>query len=69
MPGELLTGLDELVPQRHVSRAEAIRSAVEVYLCRVACERDAQRYAEHPFTDEELTLADAPETWSHTSQW
>jgi len=69
MPGELVAGLDELVPQRHVSRAEAIRSAVEAYLYRVACERDAQRYAEHPLTDEELTLADAPETWSHTPQW
>jgi hypothetical protein len=32
---------------------------VELYLYRLACERDARIYEEMPLTDDELALADA----------
>jgi Arc/MetJ-type ribon-helix-helix transcriptional regulator len=69
VPNELVEGLDQLVPERHATRAEAVRAAVENYLYRVACERDAQRYAEEPLTDDELALADDPDAWSVTPSW
>lgn len=69
VPSELVEALDQLIPERHASRAEAVRAAVEGYLYRVACERDAQRYAEQPLTDDELALADDPDAWSATPPW
>ncbi len=69
VPNELVEGLDQLVPERHATRAEAVRAAVENYLYRVACERDAQRYAEEPLADDELALADDPDAWSVTPSW
>ncbi len=69
VPGDLLDALDQLIPQRHASRAEAVRTAVEDYLYRVACERDAMRYAAQPLTDDELALADDPAAWSATPPW
>jgi len=69
VPNELLEALDRLVPERHTSRAEAVRAAVEEYLYRVACERDARHYAETPMTDDELVLADDPDAWSVTPAW
>ncbi len=44
----LVEELDALVPEVHPTRAEAVRAAVESYLYRLACERDAERYAELP---------------------
>lgn len=69
VPSELVEALDGLVPERHTSRADAVRAAVEAYLYRVACERDAQRYAEQPLTDDELNLVDSPAAWSATPPW
>jgi len=69
VPNELIEALDRLVPERHTTRAEAVRAAVEEYLYRVACERDAQRYAEAPLTDDELVLTDDPDAWSVTPAW
>ena len=69
MPNELVEALDRLVPERHATRAEAVRAAVEAYLYRVACERDAQRYAAKPLTNDELALADDPDAWSATPSW
>lgn len=69
VPNELVEALDRLVPERHTTRAEAVRAAVEDYLYRVACERDAQRYAAEPLTDDELVLADDPDAWSVTPAW
>ncbi|MBA2317936.1 MAG: ribbon-helix-helix protein, CopG family [Euzebyales bacterium] len=69
VPNELVEALDRLVPERHATRAEAVRAAVEDYLYRVACERDAQRYAEQPLTDNELALTDDPDAWSATPSW
>lgn len=69
VPSQLLAALDDLVPERHASRAAAVRAAVEGHLYRVACERDAQRYAEQPLTDDELAFADDPDAWSAVPPW
>ncbi|MCA1671585.1 MAG: ribbon-helix-helix domain-containing protein [Actinobacteria bacterium] len=69
MPRELVSGLDALVPEVHATRAEAVRQAVQGYLYRLACERDAQRYANSPLDDAELALADSPDAWSATPSW
>jgi len=69
MPSEIIVELDALVPRLHATRAEAVRAAVQAYLYRLACERDAQRYADTPLEDAELTLTDAPGTWSATPAW
>lgn len=65
----LVDELDALVPEVHATRAEAVRAAVESYLYRLACERDAQRYAELPLTDDELVLADDEDAWKSTPAW
>ena len=69
VPTELVSELDALVPQLHATRAEAVRAAVETYLYRLACERDAQRYADRPLDDAELALADDPDAWTVTPSW
>ncbi len=69
VPRALVRELDTLVPELHRTRAEAVRAAVEDYLYRLACERDAQRYDETPLTDQELALADDPDGWGATPSW
>lgn len=69
VPNEIVSELDALVPQVHATRAEAVRVAVETYLYRLACERDAERYADEPLDGAELALADDPEAWSATPSW
>lgn len=69
VPNALLEALDGLVPERHASRAEAVRAAVEAYLYRLACERDAGRYAEQPLSEDELGLADSADAWAGTPPW
>lgn len=69
VPQALVARLDSLVPGLHRTRAEAVRAAVEDYLYRLACERDAQRYDEAPLTDQELALADDPNGWGTTPPW
>jgi len=69
VPRALVRELDELVPGVHRTRAEALRAAVESYLYRLACERDAQRYDERPLDDEELALSDDAGAWSGTPAW
>lgn len=66
---ELVNQLDALVPGTHASRSDAIRRSVELYLYHLACERDADRYARVPLTDEELALADDAAAWSGTPRW
>lgn len=66
---ELITQLDQVVAAGHQSRSEAVRRAIELYLYRLACERDAQRYEQLPLTDAELALADDPDAWSGTPAW
>ncbi|MGH3931168.1 MAG: ribbon-helix-helix domain-containing protein [Pseudonocardiaceae bacterium] len=69
MPSEIIRELDALVPELHATRTEAVRAAIQTYLYRLACERDAQRYANTPLDDTELALADSPEAWSATPSW
>jgi len=69
VPRALVRELDDLVPGLHRTRAEAVRAAVESYLYRLACERDAERYGSLPLDDRELALADDPEGWSATPAW
>lgn len=63
LPQALLDRVDELVGSLHSSRSEVIRRALDVYLYRLDCERDARRYEESPLSDRELAFADdAPAT-------
>lgn len=69
VPAEMLEQLDELVPGTHPSRSDAVRRAIEVYLYRLACERDASRYEELPLSASELALADETDSWAGTPEW
>ena len=69
LPEEMVQQLDQLVAHGHQSRSEAVRRAIELYLYRLACERDARRYDDLPLTDAELALADDPEAWAATPSW
>ena len=69
LPDEMVKQLDQLVVQGHQSRSEAVRRAIELYLYRLACERDARRYDDLPLNDTELSLADDPEAWAATPAW
>jgi Arc/MetJ-type ribon-helix-helix transcriptional regulator len=69
LPAEQVEAIDALVGRSHGSRSDVIRRALELYLYRLACERDAQRYAELPLTESELALADDQRGWSATPAW
>jgi Arc/MetJ-type ribon-helix-helix transcriptional regulator len=69
LPDELVSHLDALVPEKHSSRSEAVRRSIELYLYRLDCERDAERYDELPLSDDELALADDPQSWRGTPAW
>ena len=59
LPDDLVGRLDALVPGVHETRSEAIRRSIELYLYRLACEQDADRYDRDPLSDAEL-VAIAP---------
>lgn len=65
----LVDDLDALVPEVHATRAEAVRAAVESYLYRLACEHDAERYAQLPLTDDELSLSGEARAWNSAPPW
>ncbi|MGH8910815.1 MAG: ribbon-helix-helix domain-containing protein [Egibacteraceae bacterium] len=69
VPKSMLDAVDQLIPELHATRADAIRAAVELYLYRLACERDAERYRAQPLSNEELALADDPAGWALTPAW
>lgn len=69
LPDELVSRLDALVPQVHGTRSDAVRRSIELYLYRLACEQDADRYDQLPLSEEELALADDPDPWSGTASW
>jgi Arc/MetJ-type ribon-helix-helix transcriptional regulator len=69
LPVEQVKAIDELVGRGHESRSNVIRRAVELYLYRLACERDAQQYAQSPLSDAELALSDDGRAWSTTPTW
>jgi Arc/MetJ-type ribon-helix-helix transcriptional regulator len=66
LPDEVIRQLDALVPAAHQSRSEVVRRAIELYLYRLACERDARVYERLPLTDAELSLVDDPNAWRDT---
>jgi Arc/MetJ-type ribon-helix-helix transcriptional regulator len=69
LPQDLLQRLDTLVPGTHATRSGAVRRAIELYLYRLACERDARLYELMPLTDAEIALADDPKAWSTAPPW
>ena len=69
LPDELVGRLDALVPAVHGTRSDAVRRSIELYLYRLACEQDADRYEQDPLSDDELALADDPQSWSGTPAW
>lgn len=69
LSAEQLKALDELIPKVHGSRSQLVRRALDLYLYRLECERDARIYEAMPLTDEELALADDPERWSAIPKW
>jgi len=69
LPEEIVSRLDALVPAVHESRSDAVRRSIELYLYRLACEEDAERYEREPLSDGELTLADDPDAWTGTPSW
>lgn len=69
LPEDVICRLDALIPEKHATRSEAIRRAIELYLYRLAWEHDAQQYERQPLTDSELALAEDPESWSDTPPW
>jgi len=69
LPKELISQLDALVPGTHPSRSDAVRRSIELYLYRLACEQDAERYEREPLADEELALGDDAGAWSDAPPW
>ena len=69
LPEEIVSRLDALVPAVHESRSDAVRRSIELYLYRLACEEDAERYEREPLSDDELALADDPDAWTGTPSW
>jgi Arc/MetJ-type ribon-helix-helix transcriptional regulator len=58
LPKVQLDRVDELVGSLHASRSEVIRRALDIYMYRLQCERDARRYEDSPLSDRELAFAD-----------
>ena len=69
LPDELVSQLDALVPGTHQTRSDAVRRSIELYLYRLACEQDAERYERDPLSDDELALTDDAHAWSGTPPW
>ncbi len=69
IPDSQLAAIDAMVPGRHQSRSEVIRRAVELYLYRLACERDADIYDAVPLDQKELALGEDAAAWEATPLW
>jgi Arc/MetJ-type ribon-helix-helix transcriptional regulator len=69
LPDRLVHEIDDAAERMHATRSDLIRRAVEQYVYRLACERDAVVYERQPLTDSELALADDPDGWSTTAAW
>lgn len=69
LPERLVDEIDQAAARSQSTRSDVIRDALEQYLYRLACERDAAMYAQQPLTDSELSLADDPDGWSPTPAW
>ena len=66
---EQLQAIDRLVPSIHETRSDLVRRAIELYLYRVACERDAKVYEDLPLSDAELSIGDDPQNWVAAPSW
>ena len=69
LPESLITAVDQAANRLQATRSDLIRRALELYLYRLECQRDAAVYEQLPLTDAELALADDAEGWSTTPQW
>lgn len=69
LPDAMVDQLDQLVSQTGRTRSESVRRAIELYLYRAACERDAKRYDELPLSESELAFGDDVDSWSATPAW
>ena len=69
LPADQVERVERVAKGMHSSRSEVIRRALELYLYRLDCERDARVYALQPLTASELALADDPEGWKDTPAW
>jgi predicted transcriptional regulator len=56
---EQVRQIDELVPAMHATRSALVRQALDAYLYRLACARDADIYARVPLAEDELAFGDA----------
>jgi predicted transcriptional regulator len=61
--------IDELVGSVHASRSDLIRRAIDAYLYRLECERDAGRYIKAPLTGRELAFADDADPLATAPEW
>lgn len=61
--------IDRLVGTLHESRSDVIRRALDLYLYRLECERDARRYEEVPLSDRELAFTDDPDAGASMPEW
>ena len=64
-----LAQIDAMVPQVHESRTELIRRAIELYLYRIACEKDARIYESMPLTEAEMSQFEGPADWDQAPAW
>lgn len=69
LPDDLAHELDTVAAGLHSSRSAVVCRAVEPYLNRLACERDADVYERQPLSASELALTDHPEAWAATPSW
>lgn len=69
LPDQLIEEVDDVAARMQSTRSDVIRRALEQFLYRLACERDAAIYERQPLTDAELALADDPDGWSTTPSW
>jgi metal-responsive CopG/Arc/MetJ family transcriptional regulator len=69
LPTKQLKAIDKLAPGVHASRSDLIRRAIELYLYRLACEKDAAIYQAMPLTEEELAFARDPAVWKTWPKW
>ena len=65
----LLAAIDRLIPGMHASRSELIRRAIELYVYRIECEREAEIYREQPLSDVEMSIGDDLRNWESAPTW
>ncbi len=69
LPGDQVERMDRVAKGLHTSRSDVIRRALELYLYRLDCERDARIYEREPLKRDELAFTDDPDAWTETPPW